>query len=147
MCFHFFPVHWVLPSSKSGLRCETNKCMQQMDLKLWAPNLTVEARAEFTLLKWPTESSHAVWKYTKQKGDVPRGRTCYSCWVIFVLITSSLGIPPHVTPGCLRFLWLLIVVCASDSGREDLGQEQAETSQDPLAILPWKLDIGECHAE
>lgn len=42
-----------------------------MDLKLRSPNLIVEARAEFTLLKWPTESSPAVWKYTKQKGDVP----------------------------------------------------------------------------
>lgn len=34
-------------------------------------------------------------------------------------------------------------MCATDSGREELGQEQAETSQDPLAILPWKFWILE----
>lgn len=34
-------------------------------------------------------------------------------------------------------------MCATDSGREELGQEQAETSQDALAILPWKFWILE----
>lgn len=34
-------------------------------------------------------------------------------------------------------------MCVTDSGKEELGQKQAETSQDLLAILPWKLWILE----
>lgn len=101
--FHFGIFHCVLPSGKTGLRWEVNKCMQQVALELWATHLIVEATAAFMLLKWPTESCHSVWKYTKNRGKCPVvepvTHVSYLCSHNQPPLKSSQGI----TPGCLGF--------------------------------------------
>lgn len=86
--FCLFIFHRMLPFSKTALICEVNKCMQQVDFKPWAPNLILEAKDESMLLKWPRESCHTVWKYTKTRGKCP-------VVVIFVYITTALWSAPR----------------------------------------------------
>lgn len=97
----------------------------------------MEARAEFVLLKWPTENSHALWIYTKKRETCPGVGAVIDAELS--LFTKSF--PWNSSPCNTRFPQVPVTAHCSllcnDSGREELGQEQDETSQDPLAILHW----------